>query len=56
MVDSPGAAARPAERAVDIAEASCFRSFAAVNGAHSRAASGGQRPLTAAKLRKVLLP
>jgi hypothetical protein len=46
--------ATSAESAVDLMEASSFRSFAAVNGA-LRAASGGRRPLTAAKLRKFML-
>ena len=37
-------------------EASSFRSLDAVNGARSRAAFGGQRPLTASRLRKFLHP
>ena len=48
--------ARPAESAVDLAEASCFRSFAAVNGLRPPEAARERAPLTAAKLRKVLLP
>jgi len=42
--------------AIDLMEASSFRSLEAVNGARSRAASGGRRPLTASRLRKFMLP
>jgi len=48
--------ARSAERVADLSEASFFPKFCRRQGRVTPAAAGGRRPLTAAKLRKFMLP